>query len=110
VLEPNERAKFKVEISNKGRQDVRDVKMTVSNLSGKQVQTPIPEFTLSKISPGEKISVYVPLVADGRLESSFIDMGFVIRHADANEAVFKVSGVKTSVPRLSTSSGTRLSH
>jgi carboxyl-terminal processing protease len=110
VLEPNERAKFKVEISNKGRQDVRDVKMAVSNLSGKQVQTPIPEVTLSKISPGEKISVYVPLEADGRLESSFIDMGFVIRHADSNEAVFKVSGVKTSVPRLSTSSGTRLSH
>jgi len=96
ILEANEQGTVAVSISNKGLTEVRDVKVVISNLGGKQVQISVPEVIVSVIKPGEERKVNVPIVARSRIESGSILLGISVKHSSSVDPIFALSDVKTS--------------
>lgn len=107
VLEAGEQGSIAVVITNKGSQVLKNLKITCSNLGGKQLALPKPEMLVSALMPGEQRLVTVPVEAKSKLESTSVSIGVAVRHGSSSDAVFTVSDVKTTI---SLSQTEKLSH
>ncbi len=97
ILEIDEKGLIQLSLSNNGTSELKNLKVFITNLGGRQLVLPMSESTISSISPGEKRVVNIPVQGRSRFESPSVVLGVTVRHEASAEPVFAVSRLRTSI-------------
>jgi uncharacterized membrane protein len=96
-LEVDEKGTIQLSLSNNGASELKNIKVLVTNLGGRQLVLPVSESAVASLSPGEKRIVNIPVQARSRFESPSVVLGVTVRHDASAEPVFAVSRLHTSI-------------
>jgi carboxyl-terminal processing protease len=97
ILEMDEKGAIQLSLSNNGALELKNIKVVITNLGGRQLILPVSESAIPSLSSGEKRVVNIPVQARSRFESSSVVLGVTIRHDASAEPVFAVSKLRTSI-------------
>jgi hypothetical protein len=97
ILEMDEKGAIQLSLSNNGALELKNIKVVITNLAGRQLVLPVSESAIPSLSSGAKRIVNIPVQARSRFESSSVVLGVTIRHDASAEPVFAVSKLRTSI-------------